>query len=238
VKNVIETTTNGKIAGMIVEPIMGVGGFIDPPTEYHKEVFDIVKSFGGAYISDEVQTGVGRTGKNFFAIQDSGVEADIITMAKGLGNGAPVGAVIAKNEYADSLAGKVHFNTFGGDPFQSTQAGEVIDIFDDENCLKNADELGRYLLEGLLTLQNEFPLIGDVRGRGLILGLELVKDPVTKEHASEETVALLEECRNQGLLVGKGGLKGNVIRVTPPLNITKDDCDEIIQKLQKAFANL
>ncbi|MBT3586046.1 MAG: aspartate aminotransferase family protein [Halobacteriovoraceae bacterium] len=235
VKEVIETTTSGKIAAMIVEPILGVGGFIDPPAEYHREIFKIVKNAGGLYISDEVQTGVGRTGKNFFAIADSGVNPDIITMAKGIGNGAPVGAVITKEEHAESLKGKLHFNTFGGDPYQAMQAAEVIDIIAEEELIKNAEIQGNYLREGFEELQKDFPIIGDIRGRGLLIGLELVKDQITKEPASAETAELMEKAKDQNLLIGKGGLYGNVVRLAPSLSIGKNECDELLTGMRKAF---
>jgi 4-aminobutyrate aminotransferase-like enzyme len=238
VKEVIETTTHGKIAAFIAEPILGVGGFIDAPTAYHKKVYDIVKSFGGLYISDEVQTGVGRTGKNFFAIEDSGVEPDLITMAKGIGNGAPVGAVISRAEHAETLKGKLHFNTFGGDPYQAMQAAEVIDIIKEEKLIENADTMGRYLREGFTDLAKDFPIIGDIRGRGLMIGLELVKDPKSKEPAAAETAELMENAKDQNLLIGKGGLWGNVVRLAPSLTINKDECDELLTGMRKAFEHL
>lgn len=243
VKEVIETTTHGGVAGIIIEPILGVGGFIDAPLEYHKRVYDIVKSFGGLYISDEVQTGVGRTGKSFFAIEDSGVVPDMITMAKGLGNGAPLGALIAKASVAASLKGKLHFNTFGGDPYQSMQAAEVIDIIREENLINNAYGMGKYLKDGLFQIQSDFPIIGDVRGRGLMIGLELVKDPKTKEAAVAETAYLMEVAKEEGVLIGKGGLLGNVIRLAPSLAMSLSEADELLLamrnsflKVQKAFA--
>lgn len=238
VQNVIDTVTDGKIAGFICEPILGVGGFIDAPVEYHKKVYDIVKKAGGLYISDEVQTGVGRTGKNFFAIADSGVVPDLITMAKGIGNGAPVGAVITKEEHADALKGKLHFNTFGGDPYQAMQAAKVIDIIQDEKLIENANQMGAYLKEGFQALQNDFPIIGDIRGRGLLMGLELVKDPKTKEPNPEDTAKLMETAKDQNILIGKGGLLGNVVRIAPSMAITKDECDELLTGLRKAFENL
>lgn len=238
VKNVIETTTTGKIAGMIVEPILGVGGFITPPTEYNKEVAKIVRNYGGLYISDEVQTGVGRTGKHFFAIEDCGVEPDIITMAKGIGNGAPVGAVIATDAVADSMIGKAHFNTFGGDPFQAMQAAETIDIIIQEELIENSKTMGQYLREGFLNLQKDFDLIGDVRGRGLLVGMELVSDRVTKDYATAQTAKLIEYAKQEGLLIGKGGLYGNVVRVAPSMAITRSECDELLTKLRKAFERL
>ncbi|MCO4792420.1 MAG: aspartate aminotransferase family protein [Bacteriovoracaceae bacterium] len=238
VQDVIDTATSGKIAAFICEPILGVGGFIDAPVGYHKKVYDIVKKAGGLYISDEVQTGAGRTGKNFFAIDDSGVEPDIISMAKGIGNGAPVGAVVTKTEHANALKGKLHFNTFGGDPYQAMQAAEVIDIIKDEKLIENADKMGSYLKEGFAALQRDFPLIGDIRGRGLLMGLELVKDPKTKEPAVEETAKLMETAKEQNILIGKGGLLGNVVRLAPSLAITQEECDELLKGLRKAFENL
>jgi 4-aminobutyrate aminotransferase-like enzyme len=238
VKNVIETTTHGKIAAFIAEPVMGVGGFIDPPLEYHKRVYDIVKSHGGLYISDEVQAGVGRTGKNFFAIEESGVTPDLITMAKGIGNGAPVGAVIAKDEIAETMKGKLHFNTFGGDPYQAMQASEVIDIVLNENLIDNSKVMGNYLKEAFKDLQKDFPVIGDVRGRGLMLGLELVKDPKTKEPASNEAALLMELAKSEGLLIGKGGLYGNVIRIAPSLGLSKSEAEELVTKLRSSFQKL
>jgi 4-aminobutyrate aminotransferase-like enzyme len=238
VKNVIETVTHGKIAAFIAEPVMGVGGFIDPPVEYHKRVYEIIKSFGGKYISDEVQAGVGRTGKYFFAIEESGFSPDLITMAKGLGNGAPVGAVIAKDEIADSMKGKLHFNTFGGDPYQAMQASEVIDIVMNENLIENSKVMGDYLKDEFKSLQKEFPVIGDVRGRGLMLGLELVKDQKSKEPAASEAALLMELSKGEGLLIGKGGLFGNVIRIAPSLGITKTEAEELVLKLRTSFQKL
>lgn len=238
VGDVIRTVTNGNIAAFIAEPIMGVGGFIDPPIEYFNRVHEIVKNFGGKYISDEVQTGVGRTGSHYFASEGFDFVPDVISMAKGFGSGAPIGGVIAKAECADALKGKLHFNTFGGDPYQACQAALVIDIIRDEDLITNAARQGGILKEGLFGLQRDFPIIGDVRGRGLMLGLEFVRNRKTKEEAAEETTKFLNLTKEKGLLVGKGGLFGNVIRIAPPLNITKDESLELLEKLRKAFEAL
>lgn len=238
VKEVIQTATSGEIAAFIKEPILGVGGFIEASDEYHKRVYDIVKDHGGLYISDEVQTGVGRTGKDFFMSSSIGIEPDMITMAKGIGNGAPVGAVIAKPELADTLKGKAHFNTFGGDPYQAMQAAEVIDIIKDEDLIGNADRMGEYLFAGFREMQKDFPIIGDIRGRGLLVGLELVKDQKTKEPAIAETAEIMEHAKTEGILIGKGSLLGNVIRMAPSLAITKDECDELLNGMRKAFQRL
>lgn len=235
VENLINTVTNGKIAGVIVEPIQGVGGFIDPPLEYHKKVYDICKKYGGLYISDEVQTGIGRTGDSFFAAFQSGFTPDMITMAKSVGNGAPVAAVILTEECSEALKGKIHFNTFAGDPYQALQAAMTIEIIEEENLMENAKNMGEILKQGLLALQEKHPIIGDVRGRGLLMGIDLVKDRTTKEYATQETGQVMEEARKRGLLLGKGGLGGNIVRVAPPYTLTKEDCDFIIKVLDESL---
>ncbi|MBT6326156.1 MAG: aminotransferase class III-fold pyridoxal phosphate-dependent enzyme, partial [Bdellovibrionales bacterium] len=186
----------------------------------------------------EVQTGVGRTGENFFAIEDSNITPDIITMAKGLGSGAPIGALIAKSEVADSLKGKLHFNTFGGDPYQSMQASTVIDIIKEEELIKNAKEQGSYLKDSLNEMKKEFPMIGDVRGRGLLLGIEMVKDPITKEIAPQETARLMDLTKDEKLLLGKGGLYGNIVRLAPSLTITRKECDQLLSRFANALRKL
>jgi 4-aminobutyrate aminotransferase-like enzyme len=238
VENTIQTVTHGKIAGIIVEPIQGVGGFVEPPVEYHAEVYRIVKKYGGMYISDEVQTGIGRTGESFFAITQSGITPDMITMAKSLGNGAPVGAVVMSEKCSSALVGKTHFNTFGGDPYQALQAAMTLEIMAEENLMENIKVQGAFLKEGLLALQEKYGLIGDVRGRGLLVGMELVKDRETKAHATAETAQMMEETRKRGLLIGKGGLFGNVIRLAPPYTITRSDCEEILRILDESFQAL
>ncbi len=236
VEQTIQTTTHGKIAAMIVEPVMGVGGFIDPPKEYFETVVDIVHRYGGQYISDEVQTGAGRCGGEFLLTKELGIDADIITMAKGFGNGAAIGAVVMKDEIANPLAGRLYFNTFGGDPYQTMQALSTMEIIEEENLIKNAHDMGNYLREGLESLKTRHELIGDVRGRGLLLGLELVKNRQTKEHASKECNQLMEETRKRGLLIGKGGLFGNVVRLAPPLSITRAQVDFVIHVLDESLS--
>ncbi|MBI2981637.1 MAG: aspartate aminotransferase family protein [Deltaproteobacteria bacterium] len=235
VETTIQTTTHGKIAAFIAEPIMGVGGFIDPPKEYFHEVARIIHSYGGKYISDEVQTGVGRCGGSFFLTKDLGVDADVVTMAKGLGNGAAIGAALLKEELVEGMAGRFHFNTFGGDPFQAMQACLNLDIVREERLIENACATGERLKDGLKQMMKRHSLIGDVRGRGLLVGFELVKDRTTKEHATAETTRLMEFCKEEGLLVGKGGLFGNVIRLAPPLSITRDEIDFILGAIDRSL---
>lgn len=238
VEETIRTTTDGKLAAFIAEPIMGVGGFIDPPKEYHQGVYAIVKKYGGLYISDEVQTGVGRAGQKFFGIVEQGVEADIITMAKGLGNGAPVGAALMRDDIAASLSGKLHFNTFGGDPYQALQALLTIQIVKDENLIANAKTQGDYLLNAFREIQTQVACLGDVRGRGLMIGLELVKDKSTKEPDAASALKVMELAKQKGLLIGKGGLNGNVIRIAPPLSITDVETRELFAIMKEVLCSL
>lgn len=237
VENLIQTGTSGQIAAFIAEPIQGVGGFITPPPEYFKMVFKIVKKYGGLFISDEVQTGFGRTGKKWFGIEQWEVTPDIITCAKGLGNGVPIGATITTAELANSFQG-LTISTFGGNPVTSVAARATIQVIEEENLLENSHKMGKYFREKLDGLKEKHPLIGDVRGMGLMQALELVKDRQTKEPAPEATTQLMERARAHGLLIGKGGLYGNCIRLAPMLNIGKADIDEAIKLLDTAFGEL
>jgi 4-aminobutyrate aminotransferase-like enzyme len=234
VEAVIQTTTSGQIAAFIGEPIQGLGGFITPPKEYFKIVFKIVKDYGGLFIADEVQTGWGRTGKKWFGIEQWEVVPDMITAAKGMGNGVPIGLTATRPEIAASFKG-LQISTFGGNPVTSVAAKAVIDLIEEDRLMDNAALVGAHFRHGLEELQRKHAVIGDVRGMGLMQALELVKDRKTKEPAPAETVAFMEECRRRGLLIGKGGLYGNVIRMSPPLNIAKSDVDEAIQAMDEAF---
>ncbi len=236
VKELIETATSGEIAGFIAEPIQGVGGFITPPKEYFQIVAEIVRDHGGIFISDEVQTAWGRTGGKWFGIEHYDVVPEAMTLAKGLGNGMPIGATTARPEVADALD-YLTLSTFGGNPVTAAAAKAVIDFVEDENLLANCAVVGGYLREGLSALQQRYPIIGDVRGMGLMQALELVRDPVTKEPAPRETAALMENARRQGLLIGKGGLYGNVIRISPPMNVSKSDVDEFLAGMNSALAD-
>jgi len=234
VEEVIRTTTSGRIAAFIAEPIQGVGGFVVPPKEYFPIVADIVKKYGGVFISDEVQTGWGRTGGKWFGIEQWGVQPDIITSAKGLGNGAPIGLTMARPEIADSLKGAT-ISTFGGNPIATTAAKAVIDFIDEHNLSINAAEVGAYLHGKLEDLKSKFPIIGDVRGMGLMQAIELVEDRESKKPATAQTLALMEATRENRILLGKGGFYGNVLRISPPLNISKTDVDEFARLLDASF---
>ncbi len=229
-EEVIRTTTSGRIAGLIAEPIQGVGGFIVPPKEYFPIVTDIVKKYGGIFIADEVQTAWGRTGEKWFGIEHWGVTPDIITSAKGLGNGMPIGLTVAKPEVADALKG-VTISTFGGNPITTTAARAVLEYIEEENLRTNTQVVGAYMRDKLLELKDKHPIIGDVRGMGLLLAIELVEDRKTKVPAAKTTVAVMQACRNNRVLLGKGGLYGNVLRMSPPMNISKSDVDQFTAAL-------
>jgi 4-aminobutyrate aminotransferase-like enzyme len=237
VENLIQTGTSGHIAAFLAEPIQGVGGFITPPPEYFKIVFKIVKKYGGLFIADEVQTGFGRTGKKWFGIEQWEVTPDVITCAKGMGNGVPIGATVTTAELANAFQG-LTISTFGGNPVTSVAARATIQVIEEEDLLENSHAMGKYFRDKLDELKEKYQLIGDVRGMGLMQGLELVKDRQTKEPAPEATTQLLERARANGLLIGKGGLYGNVIRLSPMLNIGKADVDEAAKLLDKSFGEV
>ncbi len=236
-EDVIRTTTSGRIAAFLAEPIQGVGGFITPPKEYFKIAFNIVKKYGGLFISDEVQTGFGRTGKKWFGIEHWEVEPDILTTAKGMANGTPVGVTVATPEIADAFQGMT-ISTFGGNAVTSVAAKATIEVIEEEKLLENCDRVGRALRSKLEALQQKHPLMGDVRGMGLMQGVELVKDRASKEPAPEETNRVMDRAKVNGLLIGKGGLYGNVLRISPPLNISEADVEEAARILDKAFSEV
>ena len=230
----IKTTTSGRVAAFIGEPIQGVGGFITPPKEYFQIVEKIVRNYGGLFISDEVQTGWGRTGGKWFGIEQWGVTPDIITSAKGLGNGMPIGITVARADVADALKG-LTISTFGGNPVVTTAAKAVIDYIEENNLRINTAEVGAYLREKLLALKEKHSLIGDVRGMGLLQAMELVEDRETKKPATAATGMMMEASRENRILIGKGGLYGNVLRLSPPMNITRTEVDEFALRLDKSF---
>jgi 4-aminobutyrate aminotransferase-like enzyme len=231
----IQTETSGRIAAFIAEPIQGIGGFITPPKEYFQVIVSILRQYGGLFICDEVQTGWGRTGGKMFGIEHWGVEPDIMTFAKGMANGVPIGATIARAEIADSMTGMT-ISTFGGNPVTSAAALATIQVIEEENLVENARVMGWRLREGLETLKQKYPAIGDVRGMGLMQGLEMVGEH--KRPDGEAVRRLFERTKANGLLIGKGGLMGNVIRITPPLNVTKDEIDRALKLLDQSFAQL
>lgn len=236
--DVINCSTSGSIAGFIAETIQGVGGAVPLLDGYLKKVYDIVRSHGGVCIADEVQTGFGRTGSKYFGFENQGVVPDIVTMAKGIGNGLPMGAVVTTPEIAHTLAQKLHFNTFGGNPVCSAGGRAVLKAIEQDRLQENSQEVGTYLLQGLKMLQEKHDVIGDVRGKGLMVGVELVKDRKNKKPAVEETAQIFEACKDKGVLLGKGGLHGNVFRIKPPMCISKGDVDFLIHAMDESMQAL
>jgi 4-aminobutyrate aminotransferase len=237
VEELIRTTTTGQIAGMIAEPIQGIGGFITPPKEYFKIVTDIVREHGGIFISDEVQTAWGRTGHKWWGIEQWGVTPDVITSAKGLANGFPIGLTAARPEVANSVK-QLTISTFGGGPVPTAAAKAVIEFIESENLAGNSADVGGYLRAALDELKDKYPLIGDVRGMGLMQALELVQDRESKTPATADTLRLMEAARDQRILIGRGGLSGNVIRISPPMNISRGDVDHFITALDASLAQV
>ena len=235
VKDLINYATPGKVAAFFAESIQGVGGFVEFPQGYLKHAYEHVRAAGGLGIADEVQTGFGRTGTHFWGFETQGVIPDIVTLAKGIGNGAPLAAVVTTPKIAAVMAQKVHFNTFGGNPVVSAIGKAVLEVIEQEKTQENCLKLGTYILAGLEKLKAKHKVIGDVRGKGLMLGIEFVKDRATKAPGREECAQAVENARELGLLLGKGGLWGQTIRFAPPMNITPADADFLLAVLDEAI---
>lgn len=238
IREIIRFSTPGKVAAFVCEPIQGAGGLTHGAPNYLKEAYAVVREAGGLCIADEVQTGFGRTGDHYWGFQNFDVVPDFVTMAKGLGNGAPIAAVTTRSEIAQVLAQRIHFNTFGGNPVSCAAALAVLDVIEEDGLQRNAKERGAELRAGLDRLAKSHRVIGNVRGMGLMLGVELVRDPKTKEPAKQETADVLEATREMGLLVGKGGIDGNVLRVQPPMCITSADVEFALDVFDRAFARV
>jgi 4-aminobutyrate aminotransferase len=239
VEEVIKTTTSGRIAAFLAEPIQGVGGFVTPPPEYFKIVVEIIRRYGGLFICDEVQTGFGRTGDKWFGIEHWGVEPDIMTMAKGIANGFPMGNTMTTPEIAEGMVGQgLTISTFGGNPVSTAAALGTLEAMQEEANPQHCAEVGQQLRTGLERLGEKYPVIGQVRGMGLMQGVELVKDRQTKEPAPEQVNQLFEETRARGLLIGKGGMYGNVLRIAPPLTAREEHVAEALEILDYALAQV
>lgn len=237
IEELIATETCGRVAAFIAEPILGVGGFVVPPPEYFKVAAEIVRKHGGIFIADEVQTGFGRTGGKMNGIEHWGVEPDVLTYAKGMANGFSIAATVAKPEIADSFTG-LSIATFGGNPVSAVAALATIETIETEGVVARSETLGKRLRAGLDALAERHAYVGEVRGMGLMIGVELVEDRATKEPSPSKTVALIEEAKAQGLLIGKGGLYGNVLRIAPPMLVSEDEIDDAIERMGRAMARV
>jgi 4-aminobutyrate aminotransferase-like enzyme len=237
IEELIRTTTTGRIAGFIAEPIQGVGGFITPPPEYFEIAVGIIKKYGGVFICDEVQTGFGRTGATMWGIEHWGVQPDIMTMAKGIANGMPLGVTIATPEIAAALKA-LTISTFGGNPVSCAAANATVEIIEEEDLVGNAERMGRVLRQGLEELKARFPKnIGDVRGLGLMQAMEFVEDETAgnRTPAKALTNRVFEEARKRFLLLGKGGLDGNSFRIAPALTVSESEVREALAILRESL---
>jgi len=237
IEEVIQTSTSGKPAALIVETIQGVGGYIVPPPGYFQRAADIIRHYGGLFICDEVQTGFGRTGSRWFGIEHWDVEPDIMVMAKGIANGFPVGATIARPEVAASWTAKT-ISTYGGNPISMAAASATIDVMRRENTPHRCEKRGQQLRAGLDALYEQYAWIGEVRGMGLMQAMELVKDRASKEPAPAIASALVEAARAEGLLIGVGGLHGHVVRMGPSMLVTRQEVADALDRLERACARV
>jgi 4-aminobutyrate aminotransferase-like enzyme len=241
IEDLIQTTTTGQVAGIILEPILGVGGFITPPAGWMKLAVDIVRKYGGIFICDEVQTGFGRTGKmwgvDHEGVGRDGLDPDVVTMAKGIANGYPISAIVTSAPIAGAWKGG-NISTFGGNPVACAAANATIGSIVDDKLVENSAAMGKVLREGLDALKPKHRAIGDVRGRGLMQGIEIVGDEKSGDRtpALEATLRIMEEARKRGLLVGRGGLYGNVLRVAPSLVVGKRDVEDALKILDDSLA--
>jgi alanine-glyoxylate transaminase/(R)-3-amino-2-methylpropionate-pyruvate transaminase len=231
----IQYATPGRLAGFIVEPIQGYGGIVEAPAGYLQQAAGIVRDHGGVLIIDEVQSGFGRTGDHYWGFEAHGVVPEIVVMAKGIGNGFPLGAVVAQRKVAESLAGKFIFHTYGGSPMACAAGRAVLRVIDEERLQDNARRVGAQLREILTRLQRKHEIIGDVRGRGLMLAIELVTERETKTPATSQTADIFERTRENGLVVSRSGAHKNILRMVPPMCLQADDLPAVERALEASF---
>lgn len=238
VQDLIDFGTSGHVAGFLSESIQGVGGIIELAPGYLPAVYKSIKKAGGLCIADEVQAGFARTGSHFWGFEAHGVVPDIVTMAKGIGNGIPLGAVVTTPEIAEVLTRRNYFNTFGGNPVCTAAGHAVLKVIQKDKLQNNAHVVGSYLKERLTALKDKYGIIGDVRGRGFLLGVEFVTDRQLKTPAKAETLYIMDKMKEMGVLVGKGGFYGNVFRITPPLCFTKEDADYLVDVMDYSLSKM
>ncbi|XP_050210745.1 alanine--glyoxylate aminotransferase 2 homolog 3, mitochondrial-like [Mercurialis annua] len=238
IQDIIDFGTTGHVAGFISEAIQGVGGIVELAPGYLPAAYESIRKAGGVCIADEVQSGYARTGSHFWGFETQGVIPDIVTMAKGIGNGIPLGAVVTTPEIAEVLTRRNYFNTFGGNPVCTAAGLAVLRVIEKEKLQENAFVVGSHLKDRLTELKDKYEIIGDVRGRGLMLGVELVTDRQKKTPAKTETLHVMDQMKEMGVLIGKGGFYGNVFRITPPLCFTKEDADFLVDVMDHSMSKI
>jgi len=236
-EDIINYHTSNNVAAFIAEPILGEGGILVPPDEYFKVIKEILDAHDILLIVDEVQSGFGRTGK-MFAMEHYGVKPDIVALGKGIAGGLPLSACVARADIGDAFEMGDHLSTFGGNPISCAAALANIEIFEEEHLPEQAAEKGEYLMEKLEEMKGDHELIGDVRGKGLMVGIELVHNRETKEPAVKETSRVREEARMRGVLIGSGGVKGCTIRFQPPLVITQEQLDRALTVVDEILSSI
>lgn len=232
----ITHSTSGKLAGMIIEPLQGYGGIVEMAPGYIKGAAERVRAAGGLLVIDEVQSGFGRTGDHFWGFEAHDVIPDIVIMAKGIGNGYPLAAVVARREVAEAMAGKFYFNTYGANPVSCAAGRAVLKAIEEEGLQANAKKVGAEMLGVLKDLQQKHAVIGDVRGRGLMMAIELVRDRASKEPATQETAAVFEASREEGLVLSKSGPYRSVLRMVPPMCLSSSDVGLFADAMDRAFS--
>lgn len=238
IERVISSSTTGRIAGMLVESVQGYGGIIQMPRGYMSGAAERVRAAHGLYIADEVQSGFGRTGDHMWGFEADGVIPDIIVMAKGIGNGFPLGAVVTQRKIAEPMADKFMFHTYGANPTSCAAGRAVLEVIREDRVQENTRKVGSLLLQRLHELKEKHVAIGDVRGCGLMLAIEMVKDRKTKEPDRELTAAVFENCRESGLILSKSGPTQSVLRMVPPMCLAVEDVDAVAEGLDRAFTAL
>ena len=238
IERVIAASTTGRIAGMLIESVQGYGGIIEMPPGYMSGAAERVRAAGGLYIADEVQSGFGRTGDHMWGFEADNVIPDIVVMAKGIGNGFPLGAVVAQRHVAAPMADKFMFHTYGANPTSCAAGRAVLEVIREDKVQQNAKEVGAALYQRLLDLKQRHDVIGDVRGRGLMLAIEMVKDRKTKEPDRDITAAVFENCRDSGLILSKSGPTQSTLRMVPPMCLSLEDVDAVAEGLDQAFTAL
>ena len=234
-EDLLNVATTGRAAALIAEPIQGVGGFVTPPDGFFGAMKEVLDRHGILFISDEVQTGWGRTGEHFWGYQAHGFVPDLITFAKGIGNGLSIGGVVASAEVMEAYKA-LGISTFGGNPLATAGALANLDYVVSNDLQTNSLKVGNRLMQNLVPLAEELDVIGELRGKGLMIGIELVGPG--GEPAQERAAAALEATREEGLLVGKGGLYGNALRIAPPLSVTEEEADEGFAMLARALRRI
>jgi alanine-glyoxylate transaminase / (R)-3-amino-2-methylpropionate-pyruvate transaminase len=235
IERTIQSATTGRLAGIFIESVQGYGGIVEMPPGYLSGAAERVRAAGGLYIADEVQSGFGRTGDHMWAFEADGVIPDIVVMAKGIGNGFPLGAVVARKQVAAPMAEKFMFHTYGANPTSCAAGRAVLQVIAEDRVQQNAKAVGGALLERLRDLKQRHPAIGDVRGRGLMLAIEMVKDRKTKEPDRDTTAAVFEACRVAGLILSKSGPHQSVLRMVPPMCLSMEDVENVAEELDAAF---